>query len=147
VEVGGVAAAGGAELLAPDAVVPDIDDAVVVDVPEQRGAQAGAPGARWDGGLGGRRRRGRLTRPPGGVAEREQRGQQAQQRDEGPPPALTSRHAPLPADRNAPPPRRPKRCAAENVTVGFLRVAAARPLAPGGRGAGQRVARPPAPYG
>ena len=100
--------------LAPEAVVADVDDAVVVDVPEQRRALARAPGAPLDGRLGLRRRRGRLTRQPGRAARGEQHGQQDQQRDER---AATSgfaadmrtshplREGPTPTDING---RRPK---------------------------------------
>src|SRR5262249_3870617 len=92
VEVGNVAAVGGAELLAPDAVVANVDDAVVVDVPEQPGTQARAPGAPLDGRRGWRRGLGRLTRPPGGIARGEYHGEQNQQRGETRPPRSASRH-------------------------------------------------------
>ena len=82
VQVGGVAAAYGAELLAPHAVVADIDGAVVVDVPEHRGALTHAPAASLYGRSVGRGRWGCVTRPPCWDGRDEECGQYDQQRDE-----------------------------------------------------------------
>src|SRR5207244_1940311 len=80
VEVRRSAARGGAERLPPDAIVANIDDAVVVDVPEYGRALTRAPGSPLDGRRGWRRRLGCLAWHPRRAARCEQPGDQEQQR-------------------------------------------------------------------